>query len=580
MLLYSIRQSLSVRFELLERDGLARMARLEIDDEIYITPAMAFVDTPRAPAPPKSLRLKQKAVGDKGDLRIAPSAFSDPTKAADPIAQLRPGYRGSPYSKDIIGSDFVIISSISEGLLDSTKFVKEIADIKGGSDLLRPLFCSVAGLPHRLAFLAYCGFDVFDSIPLIMAAENGTYLTSTGTLSYERIKELPCSCPACSSGRRSREELLRHNYTVAENELRLVRHEISEGRLRELVESRIRSDPWLVQNLRLMDLHQYELQEMHAAVKGARFHAGSKESLSRPDVVRWRKRLEQRYRKPTGARVLLLIPCSAKKPYSLSQSHMRFREALWDSGKADIVHEVIVTSPLGLVPRELELFYPAKDYDIPVTGHWDRDEKMMVEEMVAWLALSQKYELVISHLGDERESVNSVLTDFIDTSMGNPGAKDSLRRLEDALKERAPDARAGARDIDDMRSLCRYQFGEAGEALCDGAAVAGRWPNLRIMKGKEQVGMLTGDRGMISLTMAGAKVLAGSGAYCVEIDDFTPKGNLFAVGVESASSEIRVGDDVAVVHGEEARAVGVARMCAAEMDLAERGEAVHIRHGP
>jgi len=33
-----------------------------------------------------------------------------------------------------------------------------------------------------------------------------------------------------------------------------------------------------------------------------------------------------------------------------------------------------------------------------------------------------------------------------------------------------------------------------------------------------------------------------------------------------------------VVHDKEARAVGVARMTPVEMDLAERGEAVHVRH--
>jgi archaeosine synthase len=90
--------------------------------------------------------------------------------------------------------------------------------------------------------------------------------------------------------------------------------------------------------------------------------------------------------------------------------------------------------------------------------------------------------------------------------------------------------------------------------------------------------MLTGDRGMISLTLEGAEVLAERNAYCVEIDDFKPKGNLFAVGVEKANPEIRIGDDVAIVCKGDVRAVGVARMCAEEMNLAERGEAVHIRH--
>jgi predicted RNA-binding protein len=46
----------------------------------------------------------------------------------------------------------------------------------------------------------------------------------------------------------------------------------------------------------------------------------------------------------------------------------------------------------------------------------------------------------------------------------------------------------------------------------------------------------------------------------------------------NASKEIRIGDDVAVVHGKDVRAVGVAQMTPVEMELAERGEAVHIRH--
>lgn len=565
----------------MERDGLARIGSLEIDDISTRTPAIAFVDTERYPAPPGALRLKREWTGSKGDVVVASSSFSGGTRRSEDHALLHPGFRGSPYAGGQPSDDFALLRDPAALLLDSEKFVADLAGLKGGRDLVRPTFCSIMGTPQRLAFLAYCGFDVFDSIPLIMSAENGWYLTTTGQLVYEKVEELPCSCPACSTGRKGKDELLQHNYFTAINELRLVKHSISEGMLRELVESRIRSEPWMVQNLRLLDLHHHHLLEMHAPIKGTRFHAGSKESLTRPDVIRWRKRLEQRYGRPEGAHILLLIPCSAKKPYSLSQSHMRFRQAIWESGKADIVHEVIVTSPLGLVPRELELFYPAKDYDIPVTGHWDRDEKKMVEEMVSWLVESQKYDLVISHLGDEREPVNSVLKDFVDTSQGSPGSGESLRRLTEAIKSQAPDtrpAKRGARDVDDMRSLCRFQFGDAGADLCENATVYGRWPNLKITRDRAQLGMLTGDRGMVSLTLEGGDVLAKRDSYCVEIEDFLPKGNLFVVGVKKAGKEIRIGDDVVIVHEKEARAVGVARMTPVEMDLAGRGEAVHVRH--
>lgn len=569
-----------MKFEILERDGLGRVGLLEIDGVSHRTPVLAFVDSDRYPAPDGALRLKRLSEAGPGDISIAPSGFSH-HEPADGKALIRPGFRGSPYTEEKPRNEFALIPNPAEALLDSEKFVQEIASLKSGEQLLRPTFCSVMGLPHRLAFLSFCGFDVFDTIPLIMTAENGLYLTGTGLLDYDRIKDLPCSCPACASGRRGKHELLSHNYATAVNELRLVKHSISEGTLRELVESRVRSDPWLVQNLRLLDLSHHDLLEPHTPIKGARFHAGSKESLTRPDVIRWRRRLEGRYRRPEGANVLLLMPCSAKKPYSLSQSHMRFRQAIRASGRADLVHEVIVTSPLGLVPRELELFYPAKDYDIPVTGHWDRDEKNMVQEMVSWLVQTQNYDLVISHLGDEREPVNSVLTDFIDTSQGSPGSRESLERLEQTLRERVPDGGGQgrrSRDLDDMRSICRYQFGGAGHALCEDARIFGRWPDLKILRGKSQLGMLTGERGMVSLTMEGGEEIAASGSYCVEIEDFSPKGNLFAVGVERASDEIRIGDDVVVIHGRDAKAVGVAKMTPVEMALAERGEAVHIRH--
>ena len=580
MLLYCVTQSTSVRFELIERDGLARIGQLEIDGVMHRTPALAFVDTEKYPAPEGVLRVEPSSRNGKGNLLIEPSGFS--AKHHREIeTHLRPAFRGSPYAEGRHEGDVTYPDETSSLMLDSKKFADSVSELKDGDGLLRPMYCSVMGLPHRLALLAYCGFDIFDSIPLIAAAENGSYLTTAGVLNYARIEDLPCACPACASGKRGKRELLQHNYTEALSELRLIRHTISEGRLRELVETRVRSDPWLVQNLRLMDLEHYDLQELHAPVRGAPFHAGSKESLSRPDIVRWRRRLESRYKKPEGTSVLLLIPCSARKPYSLSQSHMRFRRAVWQSGKADIVHEVIVTSPLGLVPRELELFYPAKDYDIPVTGHWDRDEKRMAEEMVTWLVASQKYDLVLSHLGDGREPVNSVLKDFIDTSLGSPGSKESLQRLEETLRDQAPTNMAGkrrSRELEDMRSLCRFQFGQAGDALCEDARIVGRWPNLRIVKGETQLGMLTGDRGMVSLTIEGARIIAEQRAYCVEIEDFVPKGNLFAVGVERASKEIRIGDDVAVVHGKDVRAVGVAQMTPTEMELAERGEAVHIRH--
>jgi len=570
-----------VLFEILQRDGLARIGQLELDGSVQRTPAIAFARTGRYSPPGDSLGLSPAHEGHRGDLRVGPSSFFPQGPDDDMPSHLRPGYRGSPYAEVDEAQGLSVPQHMASLMLDSRKFVDAVAGLKQPASLLRPALCPVAGLPHRLAFLVYCGFDVFDSVPLIMSAENGTYLTTSGVHARDELEELPCSCAACARALERPGDLLEHNKSVALDELRLVRHAVSKGSLRELVEARVRSEPWLVQNLRLMDLLHHGLQEMHAPISGPRFHSGSKESLSRPDIVRWRKRLVERYRRPASAKVLVLLPCSAKKPYSVSQSHRRFRRAIEASGLGGSVHEVIVTSPLGLVPRELELFYPAKDYDIPVTGHWDKDEAHMVQEMVSWLLSSQAYEVVLSHLGDERPIVNTVLDDFIDTSGGDPGSRDSLERLEAALREHAPGADEGrgpSRAAQEMASLAGFQFGKAAADLCRSTQVTGRWPYRKIMRGDVQLGMLTGDRGMISLTLHGAESLATNRSYVVEIEDFKPQGNLFAVGVERASPDIRIGDEAAVVHGDEVRAVGVARMSPVEMEAAQRGEAVRIRH--
>lgn len=569
-----------MRFEIRERDGLARLGELEIDGATHRTPTMAFVDTWKHTAPKEQLKLRQSGFAKKGDISVAVSEYSRSADGNE--CQIEVGYRGSPFAEDRTDGFYAIPDGISELMLNSRAFVEEIHAIKSDAALLKPAFCPVAGLPSRLAFLSYCGMDIFDSIPLIMAAENDLYLTTDGAIPVDRIEELPCGCETCMDGIADREGLLRHNTSVAMSELRLIRHHISHGTLRELVESRIRSEPWQVQSLRLLDLEHAPLQEMHAPVKGAKFVAGCKESLHRPDVARWRSRLVDRYRRPERANILVLVPCSARKPYSVSPSHRRFREAIRNSGAAHAVHEVIVTSPLGLVPRELELFYPAQDYDIPVTGHWDKDEHEMVQEMIQWLIESQRYGVVISHLGDESELVNEVVSDCIDTSCGKPGSRDSLSRLEEAVREHAPreDPAADwrARSIEDLASISRFQFGEAGAALTDGARTVGRWPGTKIVKGGTQRGTMSYPRGMISLTLAGGAVIGAQDAYCVDIDDFTPKGNLFAVGVEDATDDIRIGDDVVIRHGDDIRAVGVARMTPTEMRSAERGEAVHIRH--
>ena len=132
-----------------------------------------------------------------------------------------------------------------------------------------------------------------------------------------------------------------------------------------------------------------------------------------------------------------------------------------------------------------------------------------------------------------------------------------------------------------------FQFGkEAADLLMDENTYAiGKFPYWKMFrenpenrKDKVQLGMMTPERGMVSLTLEGAKILAEKGFYTVEIMDFEMKGNLFAVGVVSADPRIRIGDEAIAVCNGEVRGVGMALMCGREMTDLKRGIAVKMRH--
>ena len=66
------------------------------------------------------------------------------------------------------------------------------------------------------------------------------------------------------------------------------------------------------------------------------------------------------------------------------------RKQVISTNNPHVIHEVIITSPLGIVPRELEIVYPAASYDIPVTGIWEGYEKKMIKNLFQVIPVSSK----------------------------------------------------------------------------------------------------------------------------------------------------------------------------------------------
>jgi len=363
------------------------------------------------------------------------------------------------------------------------------------------------------------------------------------------------------------------------NECSKVSMFIGSGRLRELVDQRV-SSPVIVAALRIFDRAGYEYQEEACGTVGPRFSCNTTQSLQRPEVKRFRNMISERYVPPEHKRILVLLPCSAKKPYHTSKTHKAFSSAIHTGDHDVLVHEVIVTSPLGMVPRELDVFFPASSYDIPVTGEWKCQEREMIRDAVSKL-LEFEYDHVISHLGDTTELISG-LTDLTETCVGDPASPVSLKNLEGAVRDAAEGMERCGYHKDrqnNMRSVLRFQFGkEAADALMEGTDVTGKFPYWKMHSGKEQLGMLTPERGMVSLTAEGAERLAKMNVNVVEMMDFELKGNLFAIGVSKADHSIRAGDEAVVMMDGALKAVGVAAMPGEDMERLRRGIAVKIRH--
>lgn len=151
----------------------------------------------------------------------------------------------------------------------------------------------------------------------------------------------------------------------------------------------------------------------------------SEESLYRPEAHRWRERMK--WMKPAGE-VVVVLPCSMKKPYSNSQSHQKFRRATKG------YQEVIVTSPFGICPREMENTFPIQSYDVSVSGDWSFEEKKLAGELLRDYVGEKA--VVANVSGGYEEVCREYLGACTYTAVeGRPTSNDSVYNLRMELKK-------------------------------------------------------------------------------------------------------------------------------------------------
>ncbi|WNY23968.1 hypothetical protein MmiHf6_12920 [Methanimicrococcus hongohii] len=511
------------------------------------------------------------------------------------------------------GSDVYIMESAGSFDDDSIGFFEAFLNVKERLPADTALWLPNLATPENAAVLIYLGADILDTTRAEVGGYSNKYMTSAGTFFLEDMTELPCRCGACTglTAKELREMpaseryvlLSKHNVNALEAEITLVREKIRRGALREYIEGQCRVRTWLTGLLRLFD--SSPLAEKTAPTfRRETIYATTAESQNRAEIRRFANRIMENYEAPKKE-ILVIFPCSSKKPYSISASHQRFIQSIERNRK--YVNELIITSPMGIIPRELELTYPAAHYDTTVTGHWDLEERAWVGGLLEQYLIKNKdlYKHIIAHVeGPYREICEAVsaklgisMTYTVERSPASQASLKNLRTAVDKIVEEATPVkesethrprpnllkRGGTEEkMDQTKAIARYQIGPLADALfTEETTIKGNFPKFMLLDDKTQLAVLVPQFGQLAFSIAAAEKIIKSdkydGQYTVTIDNFLPKGSLLAPGIVEADPAIRPGDDV-IILGENVIGVGKSKMSGIEMNSSTKGVAVLPRH--
>ncbi|KCZ72358.1 tRNA-guanine transglycosylase [Candidatus Methanoperedens nitroreducens] len=593
-------------FEIIHRDAAARIGKLVLDKELS-TPAIIQIHEKDCPVIDPGSLWKKTALHelDTKKIVILPHRSLPLHTREDIIKELQDSPAGAqpapdmahtglvihPFHQRLIEADMYVLGAARQLEKRPREFVNSIIRLKENTRADSLLYAPALATPENLSMLVYIGVDIVDETLPVIKGYQDIYLTNSGEHHLDRLREFPCVCSVCSANtpqefmklpKKERSELLsHHNSLKLGEEMRNVREHIRGGHLREYVERQCRAHPWLTAALRFIDAEYTFLEKRTPILRSDTLYANTSESLNRVEIKRFAKRVMERYTAP-DLDTLVLLPCSAKKPYSTSLSHQKFINAMGKYRR--YVHEVIITSPLGIVPRELELMYPAAHYDTPVTGYWDMEERAWVTACLRSYLIKNRYKNIVAHVhGAYREICESVERelgiDFIYTADDGVTSRASLDKLQKAISElESVKKRSGEMaKLDIMRTLADYQFGRgAGNMLVNGAAVKAPFPRFQLFTDK-QLATLIPQYGTIALTLEGGLQLCDHPYYRVKIGDFIPHSSILAPGVLDADPQIRPNDEV-IVQGERFFGVGRALMSGWEMKQCAKGMAVELRH--
>jgi 7-cyano-7-deazaguanine tRNA-ribosyltransferase len=276
-----------------------------------------------------------------------------------------------PFQIYALGSPTEVMESYHFDVL-----VDMIMTAKANLPIEKPLHLFGAGHPLIFALAVALGCDFFDSAAYAIYARENRYMTEYGTVRLGELEYFPCACPKCSkttpkevmemSQRERQVFLAEHNLYVCLAELKRIKQAIKDGRLWEHMELRAHGHPALLQALKKLKKYEDFIEKHSPSIKKSGLFFFNSLGLMRPEIVRHRKRILERYSTPEKSEILFLFPQTRTKPFHKSQEFKEFEKLLKRMPKERLnqVHVCFYAAPFGVVPMELDEVYPLSQHEI------------------------------------------------------------------------------------------------------------------------------------------------------------------------------------------------------------------------
>ncbi|SMD30383.1 DUF5591 domain-containing protein [Picrophilus oshimae] len=451
----------------------------------------------------------------------------------------------------IESGDIVMVYNAVELIQRPRLIIKALMALRKKYGFSKLIYLPGIGDPYIIPVLVYAGADLFDDIYIKEESINNIKYTMMGKT-------------------KSSDNNINDNLKFANDIISLLRSAIKTGTLREFVE-KFQYSSRAIEMLRIIDNDYFSDYSMVFPVYTPYIKANTIESLNRPDIVSYRNYIKNDYSKP-DVENLLILPCSAKKPYSKSKSHKKILSRIEKYRK--YIHELIVTSPVGLVPRELESMYPAAFYDIPVIGLWYEDEKKMINDLLKSYLLKNRYKNIVAYIDEDlnfiKSSGNIILIE------GNILSEEKLSELESTLR----DLTINSPKMDHLfnyKSMLSYQFGTWIKDYLDDIKISRSYNMDMVTRNGRALFVFNEKLGRFTINRNGACIFLNAGKKIVYIDDFKPTSYVFNAGIKDATDDIKPGDEVIIVHNNEIRGVGTALISYRAMIDLDHGAGVKVR---